>query len=138
MKQISGEKRALLAREVSYEATRSGGAGGQHVNRTESAVILRWALWTTACFTALEKERLYEKLVTRINSLGQLHLRCEKYRDQLSNKEEVFMLFIDLLERALHIPLPRKKTKPTRSSVRKRLESKKQQSKIKKLRSEKF
>ncbi len=127
-----------LKSEIWFESTRSGGAGGQHVNRTESAVILRWRLWDSRLFSEGEKNRLYEKLKNRVNFEGDFFLRCEKFRDQGTNKEEAFRLFKSLLAQALFVPQVRKKTKPSRSSVMKRLDTKRSHSRIKKLRSGKF
>lgn len=139
---LSGRSKEIsldaLKSEIWFESTRSGGAGGQHVNRTESAVILRWRPADSRFFNDLEKSRLLDKLRNRITTEGEFFLRCEKFRDQASNKEEALQLFRDLLKQALFVPKSRKKTRPTRSSVRERLEKKRNHSAIKKLRSGKF
>ena len=141
LNQVRSLRRAsneALKSEIWFESTRSGGAGGQHVNRTESAVILRWRIWDSRLFSEMEKKRIAEKLKNRINVDGDFFLRCEKFRDQASNKEEALKIFRELLDQALVIPKARKKTKPSRSSVVKRLDKKKSHSLIKKLRSGKF
>lgn len=129
---------SALKSEVWYETTRSGGAGGQHVNRTESAVILRWLPAFSELFTPLEKQRILANLAAKINLEGELYVRSEKFRDQLSNKEEAFEILKELLTKALFVQKPRKKTRPTKSSVRQRLNEKKHHSQTKQLRSKKF
>lgn len=127
-----------LLREISFEFTRSRGAGGQHVNRTESAVILRWNLPDTQAFSETQKNRLILKLSSQLTKDGDLMIRAETYRDQDSNKKEALRRFEEIIAKALVIPKKRIKTKPSRSSQRKRLDSKKTHSDKKRLRSEKW
>lgn len=124
--------------EISFEFTRSRGAGGQHVNRTESAVILRWNLAETQRFTAPEKERLLGKLGPQLNKEGELLIRAENFRDQDSNRKEALRRLEEILQKALFVPKKRIKTKPTKSSQRKRLDSKKKDSDRKRMRREKW
>lgn len=128
----------IISREVSFEFTRSRGAGGQHVNRTESAVILRWNLIDTQAFSGTQKERLVNKLSSQLTNLGELLIRAETHRDQDSNRKEAIRRLEEIIDKALIVPKKRIKTKPTRSSQRKRLDSKKKDSKNKRLRSEKW
>ncbi len=127
-----------LYQEISFEFTRSRGAGGQHVNRTESAVILRWNLLETRAFSAIEKDRLIYKLSSQLTKEGELLVRAEVHRDQDSNRKEAVRKFEEILEKALFVPKKRIKTKPTKSSQRKRLDSKKKDSQKKRMRSEKW
>jgi ribosome-associated protein len=127
-----------LLQEISFEFTRSRGAGGQHVNRTESAVILRWNLVETKAYGGLEKERLLNKLSSQLTKEGELLIRAEIHRDQDSNRKEAIRKFEEILQRALFVPKKRIKTKPTKSSQRKRLDSKKKDSQKKRMRSEKW
>lgn len=128
----------IVAREISFEFTRSRGAGGQHVNRTESAVILRWNLIDTQAFTGSVKERVVSKLSSQLTKDGDLLIRAETHRDQDSNRKEALRRFEEILDKALFVPKKRIKTKPTKSSQRKRLDSKKKDSNNKRLRSEKW
>lgn len=128
----------IISREVSFEFTRSRGPGGQHVNRTESAVILRWNLIDTQAFAGMLKERLINKLSTQLTKEGELLIRAETQRDQESNRKEAIRKFEEVLDKALFVPKKRIKTKPTRSSQRKRLDSKKKDSNNKRMRSEKW
>ncbi|MGZ3795716.1 MAG: alternative ribosome rescue aminoacyl-tRNA hydrolase ArfB [Pseudobdellovibrionaceae bacterium] len=128
----------IISREASFEFTRSRGAGGQHVNRTESAVILRWNLLGTQAFSDSVKERIINKLSSQLTNEGELLIRAETHRDQDSNRKEAIRKFEEILDKALFVPKKRIKTKPTRSSQRKRLDSKKKDSQTKRMRSEKW
>ncbi|RYZ69251.1 MAG: aminoacyl-tRNA hydrolase [Proteobacteria bacterium] len=127
-----------LLREITFETTRSRGAGGQHVNRTESAVILRWNLIETEAYGGVHKERLITKLGTQLTKEGEILIRSETQRDQDSNKKDCLRKFEEMIAKALFVPKKRIKTKPSKSSQRKRLDSKKSHSDKKKMRSEKW
>lgn len=127
-----------LKGEIGFEFTRSRGPGGQHVNRTESAVILRWNLELTKGFSETQKARMIENIGNQLTKEGELLIRSEMFRDQDSNKKEAIRRLNEILTKALFIPKKRIKTKPTRSSQRKRLDAKTIHSKTKKLRSEKW
>jgi ribosome-associated protein len=130
--------RPELLQEISFEFTRSRGAGGQHVNRTESAVILRWNLIETQAYLGNEKERLISKLGSQLTKEGELLIRAENFRDQDSNRKEALRRFEEVIAKALFVPKKRIKTKPTKSSQRKRLDTKKAHSQKKRMRSEKW
>lgn len=127
-----------IAGELSFEFTRSRGPGGQHVNRTESAVILRWNVRDTKGFSDIQKQRLLANLENQLTKEGEVLIRAETHRDQESNKKEALRRLNDLVAKALFVPKKRIKTKPTKSSQRRRLDEKKSHSKTKKLRSEKW
>lgn len=135
---MNRDRVSRLIPEISFEFTRSRGAGGQHVNRTESAVILRWSVLETQGFTAPEKERLLAKLGPQLNKEGELLIRAENFRDQDSNRKESLRRLEEILQKALFVPKKRIKTKPTKSSQRKRLDSKKMDSQKKQMRREKW
>ena len=130
--------KAVLLPEIEFEFTRSRGAGGQHVNRTESAVILRWNLFETKSFVGVEKDRLLRNLANQLTKEGDLLIRSESFRDQDSNRKEAPRRFEEILKKALFVPKKRIKTKPSKSSQRKRLDSKKTHSDKKRQRSEKW
>ncbi|MHC2991004.1 peptide chain release factor 1 [Pontibacter sp. HJ8] len=117
-----------LERELSFQASRSGGAGGQNVNKVATKVELRFRVAESELLTEEEKALIQEKLGSRITSEGYLQLVCQTERSQLQNKERCIERFYELLRQALTRQKKRKVTKPTRSSVRKRLESKQKQS----------
>lgn len=117
--------------ELDFSYARSRGPGGQNVNRTNSAAILRWNLLNTQAFTDDIKTRLIEKLSPQMTSEGDILIRSETHRDQDQNRSECIRKLQALLQKALFVPKKRYATKPTRSSVRKRLEGKKKASEVK-------
>jgi len=117
----------ILLKELVFKAVRSSGPGGQHVNKVASRVMLRFDLQTSRGLTESEKERCYRQWQHRLSKQHHLVLECGTYRSQLRNKAQVSQRFLDLLTKALKIPRVRKASRPTKTSVRKRLEQKKQQ-----------
>lgn len=117
--------------ELVFTATRSSGPGGQNVNKVSSKVELRFNLWSSALLDEQEKAIIAEKLTNKINKDGELVLVAQTDRSQLKNKEKVIEKFYHLLEKALMPPKKRYKTKPTKASIEKRLESKRVKSTIK-------
>jgi len=120
-----------------FSVSRSSGAGGQHVNKTNSAVYARIDIYDLD-LSADQVNLIIEKLAHKLIQNRFLQTRSEIERDQLSNKKFAVNALADLLNNALILPKKRKKTKPTRSSVEKRLTSKSKKSVIKKLRQEKL
>jgi len=114
--------------EVSYRSSRSSGAGGQHVNKVETRVELMFHVSASRILTESEKAKILIKLKTRISKEGILIITCEETRSQARNKEIAFEKFIKLLEDALKPEKKRVPTKPSKSSVERRLKSKKVQS----------
>ena len=117
--------------ELKFETTRSQGAGGQHVNKTESAVILRWNLINTESFPDEVKYKLIMRLRGSLNSEGELLIRSQESRSQKQNKDSCVEKLLAILKNALREQKKRIKTNPTRSSQRKRVESKKHRAEIK-------
>ncbi len=113
--------------ELKFKAIRSSGAGGQHVNKVSSKVELYFNVVNSEGITDVEKLRITNRLASRINKSGDLILQCGDTRSQHRNKELVIRRFLDVIKSSLHVPNPRKATKPSKSSVRKRLENKKRQ-----------
>lgn len=114
-----------LYQELTFKTSRSGGAGGQHVNKVSSKVELILDVNASNQYSEEQKEIILTKLANRIDNDGKLHLQCDETRSQLKNKEIVFERLLNLLEAALKPIKKRKSTKPSKSAVRKRLESKK-------------
>lgn len=119
---------SILISELSFKAVRSSGSGGQHVNKVSSKIELYFDVQHSQALTDEEKLRLVHKLTTRISKEGVLQLACSESRSQHKNKELVIKRFIDLIKVNLRVSKPRKKTKPSRSSIKKRLDSKTKQS----------
>lgn len=118
----------LLNKEVNYKTSRSGGAGGQNVNKVSTKVDLFFDLNNSKVFSEKQKQIILVKLANRINNDGVLHLQCDETRSQLKNKELVFKRLVDLISKALVPIKKRKATKPSKAAVKKRLDTKKKQS----------
>lgn len=115
-------------KEVRYRTSRSSGSGGQNVNKVSTKVELLFDVFNSEILTERRRSIIIEKLSNRISSQGILALKCDETRSQLANKEIVFERFINLVKTALTPVKKRRITRPTRSSVRKRLDSKKKHS----------
>ncbi len=117
--------------ELDFTYVRSRGPGGQNVNRTNSAAVLRWNLFSSGAFSEELKGRIYGKVKNQLTEDGDIIIRSDVHRDQDQNRSECIKRLQELLKRALFVPKKRVATKPTRSSVRKRLEGKKVRSETK-------
>jgi ribosome-associated protein len=122
---------AQFYHEFDFTYARSRGPGGQNVNRTNSAAILRWNLRDSQALPENIKARLLEKLATQLTVDGDILIRSEEFRDQDQNRSACLKRLQALLAKALFVPKKRVATKPSRSSVRKRLDSKKRHSEVK-------
>ncbi|WP_268124722.1 alternative ribosome rescue aminoacyl-tRNA hydrolase ArfB [Roseivirga pacifica] len=111
--------------ELKFETSRSSGPGGQNVNKTESRVTLRFAVTSSEVLCEEERTRLQQKLANKLTSEGELLISSEKHRGQLQNKEETVKLFQQILTKAFTEPKKRKKTKPSKAAVQKRIDGKK-------------
>lgn len=127
-------KEALVA-ELNFKFTRSGGAGGQHVNKVSSKVLLQWDVNASQIFEEEEKAKILYVLANRINKEGLLQLECDTDRSQLRNKEIVIERFQRLLTDALTPVKARKKTKIPYSKIVDRLDRKRLRSRLKQSRS---
>jgi ribosome-associated protein len=123
-----------LENEFIYSASRSGGPGGQNVNKVSTKVELRFNLLHSSSFSENEKEILFRKLKNKINKEGELLIVSQSERSQLLNKQVATEKFYILISKALTMQKYRRATKPTFSSKLKRLEEKKNRGSIKKLR----
>ena len=110
--------------EIVFTASRSSGPGGQHVQKTNTRVTLRWNVMNSNSLSDEQKETILKKLAGRINKENELLINVETHRSQHRNKLIAYQLLNDLVTNALKKPKSRKKTKPSASSVERRLRQK--------------
>lgn len=113
-----------IVKEASFKTSRSGGKGGQNVNKVSSKVELILNVERAAFFTEEERILLRERLATRLDQEGNLHVVSQEDRSQLLNKERTIVKLIALLKLALHVQKKRKPSKTPKSVIRKRLADK--------------
>jgi ribosome-associated protein len=122
------------ASELELRAARSGGPGGQSVNTTSSKVELRWAVADSAAVNETQRQRLLDRLGSRLTADGVLILQGSEHRSQHRNREAVVARFRAIVGEALEPPTPRRRTRPSRSAKQRRLQSKRHRGEIKRLR----
>ena len=122
----------IPASELSWQASRSSGPGGQHVNTADTRIQVRWSVRDSAVLSDFQRSRLLVALATRLTGEGEIILASDAHRSQRRNREDVAQRLAQLVREALVPPKPRKKTRPTKASRQRRLQDKKRRSQVKK------
>ncbi len=110
--------------EFDWRFARSGGPGGQNVNKVNSKAILKWAIHDSHALTHHQKRRFAEAFGNRINLDGTLTIQSDAYRDQARNVADCLTRLATMLAAIEFAPKKRRKTKPTKASIEKRLSTK--------------
>jgi ribosome-associated protein len=111
--------------EFDWSYARGSGPGGQNVNKVSSKAILTWSVTASPSLPAGVRQRFLTSFKSRIQSDGTIQIASDKFRDQKRNIEDCLTKLSDMIEEVLIPPKPRKKTKPTRGSVERRIADKK-------------
>lgn len=121
--------------ELEFRATTSTGPGGQHVNRSQTRVIVRYDVASSPSLSEEQRARLMERLAPRLSGRGVIQVSSQKHRSQARNRDAAIERLVELLAEALQEDAPRKASRPTRASKLRRKDEKKKRSDKKRLRS---
>ncbi|MFL6289399.1 MAG: alternative ribosome rescue aminoacyl-tRNA hydrolase ArfB [Thermoanaerobaculia bacterium] len=130
-----GEGLSIPDEEVSFATSRSGGPGGQNVNKLETRVTVRFDVAGSSSLSEEQRQRLLERLATRITRSGVLHVTSQKHRTQGDNREAAVARLAELMAEALREEVPRKATRVSKAAKRRRVDAKKRRGQRKRERS---
>jgi ribosome-associated protein len=128
----------IPAHELEITASRAGGPGGQHVNKTSSRITVRWNVRSTGALDEAQKERVVRKLESELTSEGDILVHASSSRSQLANKRDALEELARKLRKALFVPKKRTKTQVSAGAKEKRLQKKSRRGEIKKMRKVSF
>jgi ribosome-associated protein len=117
--------------EFDWSYARSGGPGGQNVNKVSSKAVLRWPVLSSPSLPPHVRHRLFALNRRRVTTEGDLVITSQRYRDQERNREDCLQKLAELVREAATLPRPRKVTRPTRGSKVRRLAAKRHRSALK-------
>ena len=124
----------LILKEFIFKAIRSSGAGGQHVNKVSSKVVLSFDIPNSEGLNAREKRLLRKSLANRLTSSETLIIACDDSKSQIQNKNKVIERFFNIINKGLIVPKRRIATKPTKGSVKRSKDNKQKRSQVKSMR----
>ena len=128
---IVDDRITIPASELEIAFARSGGPGGQNVNKVESKVEIRWRPASSGSLGAEERTHLIKRLAGRLTMAGELVVTSSRTRDQARNREDAREKLAALVRKGLERPKPRRRTRPSRASIEQRLRGKKKRSVVK-------
>ena len=134
MEILVGKNVRIPIADLEFTTSRSGGPGGQHVNKVSSRVTLHFDVTSSSHLSAQQKRRILACLRTRTNKEGTLQLHSQKYRSQAANRNDLLERFRELIDAALTPKRPRVPTKISKSVKEKRLQEKKRHAQLKRTR----
>jgi ribosome-associated protein len=122
--------------ELVFTYARSSGPGGQNVNRVQTRAMLQFDVGASPSLSDYQKRRIFTRLAGRINKEGVLRVISQRHRTQEANRRAAIERFHELIEEALHVQRPRRKTRVSRGAKRRRMDSKRRRGDLKRTRSD--